>query len=138
MPFDIPHGPSIDIAKARDLLAAAEAEATKHNWKMAIAVVDPNGDLVAFEKMDDTQLASGAIAQNKARSAARFRRATAVFYDAVETGHPYVSTFDPLLVAAPGGFPLVENGKVIGAVGCSGGAGVQDAIVCKAAVAKIH
>jgi glc operon protein GlcG len=55
-----------------------------------------------------------------------------VFYNAFETGHPYIGTLDPTLTASPGGFPLVEGGKLIGAVGCSGGTGDQDALICKA------
>jgi glc operon protein GlcG len=138
MPFNIPYGTTIDLARAKELAAVAEAEAKKHNWKMAISVVDPAGDLIYFEKIDDTQLVSVTVSQHKARTAARFRRPTAVFYDAMETGHPYVSTLDPELAASPGGFPLVENGKLIGAIGCSGGAGVQDAVVCKAAADKVQ
>lgn len=138
MPFYIPYGQSIDLAKARELAAIAEAEAIKHNWKMAISVVDPSGDLVFFEKIDDTQLASVIVSQKKARTAALYRRPTAAFYDAMETGHPSVATLDPVPVGSPGGFPLVENGKMIGAIGCSGGAGVQDAVVCKAAVDTLH
>jgi uncharacterized protein GlcG (DUF336 family) len=72
------------------------------------------------------------VSQGKARTAARFRRETRVFYNAYETGHAYVATLDPLLVASPGGFPLVEDGKMIGAIGCSGGTGDQDAATCKA------
>jgi glc operon protein GlcG len=132
MPFDIPFGTSIGSEQAKQLLAAAEGEAKKRGWKMNIAVVDPHGDLVAFERMDGAQLASIAISQGKARTAARFRRESRVFYNAYETGHPYVSTLDPTLVASPGGFPLVEGGKIIGAIGCSGGTGDQDAATCKA------
>lgn len=138
MPFNLPIGTSIGLAQAKELVAAAEAEATKRNWKMGIAIVDPAGELVFFEKMDDTQFASIAISQAKARTAARFRRATAVFYDLIETGHLSVSAIDPTLVAVPGGFPLVENGKLIGGIGCSGAASVQDAVVCKAALEKLH
>lgn len=138
MPFDVPYGPSIDVAKARDLIAAAEAEAQKHDWKMNIAVVDPNGDLVAFERMDDAQLASITVSQEKARTAARYRRPTAVWYDAIQTGEVYIPTLDPQLVASPGGFPLISGGKLIGAIGCSGGASLQDAVVCKAALAKLQ
>jgi uncharacterized protein GlcG (DUF336 family) len=138
MPFYIPYGPSIDLAKAKQLAAAAEAEAVKHNWKMAISVVDPSGDLVFFEKIDDTQLASVTVAQRKASTAALYRRPTAVFYDALETGHPSAATLDPHPVASAGGFPLVEGGKMIGAIGCSGGAPVQDAAVCKAAADTLH
>lgn len=132
MPFDIPYGMSIGLDRAKQVTAAAEAEAKKRNWKMNIAVVDTNGELVQFERMEGAQIASGSIALGKARTAARFRRETRVFYNAYETGHPYVATLDPTLIASPGGFPLVEGGKVIGAVGCSGGTGDQDAAVCKA------
>jgi len=137
MPFYIPIGPSIDLAKAKELAAAAEAEAVKHNWKMAIAIADPAGELLLFEKMDDTQFASITVSQAKARTAARFRRPTSAFYDAIETGHPSIAAIDPTITAIPGGIPLVENGKLIGAIGCSGGASVQDAVVCKAAADKL-
>ena len=137
MPFDIPYGIAIDLDTAKRLLAVAEAEAKKHDWKMNIAVVDMHGDLLAFERMDGAQFASIAIAQNKARTSARFRRETRVFYNQFETGHAYVGTLDAELVAAPGGFPLVEGGKLVGAIGCSGGTGDQDAAVCKVAADTI-
>jgi glc operon protein GlcG len=131
MPFDIPYGTSIGLDKAKQVLAAAEAEALKKNWKMNIAVVDTNGELVLFERMEGAQIASGAISTNKARTAARFRRETRVFYNAYETGHNFAGTLDPTLTASPGGFPLVEGGKLIGGIGCSGGTGDQDAAICK-------
>jgi glc operon protein GlcG len=131
MPFDIPYGQSIGLEHAKEVVAAAEAEAKKRNWKMNIAVVDTNGELVQFERMEGAQIASGPISVGKARTAARFRRESRVFYNAYETGHGYVATLDPTLVASPGGFPLVEGGKLIGAVGCSGGTGDQDATICK-------
>jgi uncharacterized protein GlcG (DUF336 family) len=131
MPFDIPYGQSIGLERAKQVMAAAEAEAKKRNWKMNIAVVDTNGELVQFERMEGAQIASGTISVGKARTAARFRRESRLFYNAFETGHGYVSTLDPTLVASPGGFPLVEGGKLIGAVGCSGGTGDQDATICK-------
>jgi glc operon protein GlcG len=131
MPFDIPYGQSIGLERARQVLDAAEAEAKKRNWKMNIAVVDTNGELVHFARMEGAQIASGTISIGKARTAARFRRESRLFYNAYETGHSYAGTLDPTLVASPGGFPLVEGGKLIGAVGCSGGTGDQDAAVCK-------
>ena len=131
MPFDIPYGQSIGLEKAKQVMAAAEAEAKRRNWKMNIAVVDTNGEIVMFERMEGAQIASGTISIGKARTAARFRRESRAFYNAFETGHAYVSTLDPTLVASPGGFPLVEGGKLIGAVGCSGGTGDQDAAICK-------
>jgi len=131
MPFDIPYGLSIDEAKAKQALQAAADVARKRNWKMNIAVVDTHGELVAFLRMDGAQVASVNIAIGKARTAARFRRPTQIFYNVFEGGHPYLSTLDHDLVASPGGFPLIEGGKLIGAIGCSGGTGDQDAAVCK-------
>jgi glc operon protein GlcG len=131
MPFDIPYGVSIGLERAKQVMAAAEAEAKKRNWKMNIAVVDTNGELVHFSRMEGAQIASVPISIGKARTAARFRRESRVFYNAYETGHSYIATLDPGLVASPGGFPLVEGGKLIGAVGCSGGTGDQDAAICK-------
>ena len=131
MPFDIPYGQSIGLERAKQVMAAAEAEAKKRNWKMNIAVVDTNGELVQFERMEGAQIASGPISIGKARTAARFRRESRLFYNVFEGGHGYISTLDPGLVASPGGFPLVEGGKLIGAVGCSGGTGDQDAAICK-------
>ena len=131
MPFDIPYGQSIGLEHAKQVMAAAEAEAKKRNWKMNIAVVDTNGELVHFSRMEGAQIASGSISVGKARTAARYRRESRLFYNAFETGHPYVGTLDPTLVASPGGFPLVDGGKLIGAIGCSGGTGDQDALICK-------
>lgn len=132
MPFDIPYGVSIGLERAKQVMAAAEAESKKRNWKMNIAVVDTNGELVHFARMEGAQIASVPISIGKARTAARFRRESRVFYNQFETGHGYISTLDPTLVASPGGFPLIEGGKLIGAVGCSGGTGDQDTAVCKA------
>ncbi|HEY4801632.1 MAG TPA: heme-binding protein [Paraburkholderia sp.] len=137
IPYDIPYGSPVALDVAKHLLALAEAEARKHDWKMNIAVVDPHGELVAFERMDGAQYASVEISQNKARTSARFRRETRVFYNQFESGHSYIATFGPSLVASPGGFPLIEDGKVIGAIGCSGGTGDQDAEVCKAAASAV-
>jgi glc operon protein GlcG len=136
MPFDIPYGSEINLDRANRLIAAAEMEARKHNWKMAIAVVGPTGDLVSFQRMDGTQLASVPIAQDKAVAAARFRRPTKVFADAMEAGHAYVLSLRGA-VASPGGFPLVESGKIIGAIGCSGGVGAQDAATCQAGAEQV-
>jgi glc operon protein GlcG len=130
-PFDIPYGTPINLETAQKLIVAVEAEAAKHRWKLNIAVVDTHGDLVAFGRMDGAQLASISISQGKARTAARYRRESRAFYNAFEGGHGYVATLDPTLIASPGGFPLVEGGKLVGAIGCSGGTGDQDAAACK-------
>jgi glc operon protein GlcG len=132
VPFDIPYGPSIGLERAKQVMAAAEAEAKKRNWKENIAVVDTNGDLVHFSRMEGAQIGGGLVAVRKASTSARYRRESRAFYNVMETGHPYIATLDPNIVASPGGFPLIEGGKLIGAIGCSGGTGDQDATTCKA------
>lgn len=132
MPFNTPYGTSITLDQARKVIAAAEAESKKRGWAHGIAVADPSGDLVLLVKMDGAQNAASKIAEGKARTAALFRRPGKVFFDAVEGGHSYVMSLLPGLVAADGSFPIIENGKVIGAIGASGGTGAQDAIVAKA------
>ena len=132
MPFDIPYGPSITLEKAKAVATAAAAEAAKHKWKLNIAVVGPAGDLKYFERMDDAQLGSVEISQDKARASARFRRPTKAFADAINGGSPATLSLRGI-VASEGGIPLVEGGKLIGAIGCSGGTGAQDGVTCKAA-----
>ncbi len=133
-PFDIPNGTPINLETAKKLIAAVEAEAFRHRWKLNIADVDPNGDLIHFSRMDGAQLASIDISQGKARTAARYRRETRVFFNAIESGRSYVATLDPTLIASPGGLPLIKEGKLVGAIGCSGGTGDQDDAACKVAV----
>ena len=136
MPFDIPYGNSITADRAADIVKAVVAEATKspRNWKLAISVVDTHGELVYFNKMDNTQQGSVVISQNKARTAARYRRPTQIFNNVMQTpAGGYIATLEsPPPTASPGGIPLVEGGKIIGAVGCSGATGDQDAVACKA------
>jgi glc operon protein GlcG len=131
MPFDIPYGTAITLDHAKQVAEAAMAEAAKHKWKLNIAVVGPGGDLKYFVRMDDAQLGSIEISQHKARAAARYRRQTKIFQDAVDGGHPYLLSLDGI-IASEGGFPLVQGGKLIGAIGCSGGTGGQDGVACKA------
>ncbi|MBO0710374.1 MAG: heme-binding protein [Acetobacteraceae bacterium] len=132
MPFDIPYGTPIGIGLAKQVAGAAVAEMGRHhNWKMAVAVVDPSGGLVYFEKADGTQIASVRIAQQKARVAAQFRRPTKVFADAVASSGG-VGVLSLGVVASEGGIPLVEQGKLVGAIGVSGGIATQDGAVAKA------
>ena len=137
MPFDVPYGPPISLERAQAAINAAVAEAKKRDWKMNVAVVDPGGNLVAFQRMDGAQLASIQIAEHKARAAATFRRETKVFEDGIQLNDfNYLLTLDGV-IASRGGIPLVEQGKLIGAVGCSGGTNSQDEVVCKAGAAVI-
>ena len=137
MPFNIPYGAPIAVEAAKIAVEAAAADAARRGWKLAIAVVSPSGDLTYYMKMNDTQLASSEISVAKARSAARFRRPTAVFFEAMENGHPYVAALSPDVVASPGGIPIVVNGEIIGAIGCSGATGAQDAVACQAGLDAI-
>jgi glc operon protein GlcG len=130
-PPAIPHGAPITLEQARYAAAAAEAEARKHGWSMAIAVAELSGALVYFLKMDNTQYGSIKIAQAKAETAAQFRRPTKMFTDALADGHMFFLTFAGIS-AAPGGLPILADGKLIGAIGVSGGSGHQDDVVAKA------
>jgi uncharacterized protein GlcG (DUF336 family) len=136
MPFNIPYGMSIGVDHAHEVISAAVAEAKKRGWPMNISVVDGGGNLVAFERMDGAQLASIDISQHKARTAARFRRETKAFELGINSGTNSLITLDGV-IGSRGGIPLVEGGKLIGAIGVSGGTGSQDEVIAKAGAALI-
>ena len=137
MPFDVPYGAPIPLERAESAIHAAVAEAKKHNWKLNIAVTDSGGNLVAFERMDGAQLASIQISEHKARAAVTFRRETKAYENAVQINNmSYVTTLDGV-IASRGGIPIVVDGKLVGAIGCSGGAGSQDEVVCKAGMESL-
>jgi uncharacterized protein GlcG (DUF336 family) len=131
----MPYGPTIDGERARRAAEAAVAEARLNGWQMAIAIVDPGGFLVFFEKMDDTQVGSVRVAIDKARSAALFKRPTKAFQDALAgpAGVKILSLRHA--IASEGGLPLVSDGRIIGAIGVSGGTSEQDGH-CAAAAAR--
>jgi glc operon protein GlcG len=138
MPFNAPYGAPISLARAQAAISAAIGEAEKRGWAVNVAVVDSGANLVAFARMDGAQLASISIAEHKARTAASFRRPTKVFEDAVQkSDYKYVLTIDGV-IASRGGIPLIEDGKLIGAIGCSGGAGSQDEVACTVGAATIN
>jgi len=138
MPFATPYGAPIPLAKAQAAIQAAMAEASKRGWAMNIAVVDSGGNLVSFLRMDDAQLGSIPIAQHKARVAARYRRPTKALEDGVQKADlKYLLTLDDV-IASRGGIPLIEDGKIIGAIGCSGGTGSQDEATCTVGAALIN
>ena len=129
------YGSSIQMASAKRAAAAAIAEAQRNGWTMAVAVVDGAGDLVYFEKMDDTQTGSVDVSIAKARSAARFKRPTKIFQDSL------TATPDGLRIlgidgAVPveGGVPLVVAEQIVGAIGVSGGTSAQDGQCAKCGV----
>jgi glc operon protein GlcG len=136
MPFDVPYGAPISLDRAQEVVSAALAEAKKHDWKINFAVVDSGGNLVAFARMDGAQLASIAISEHKARTATTFRRETKALEGAIQGGNTYLLSLDGV-IGSRGGVPLVADGKLIGAIGASGGTGSQDEICAKAGAALI-
>lgn len=125
------YGPSITITQAKKIAAGILAECAKNQWNVAVAIVDPHGSLVYFERMENTQYASMDIAIGKAKSAATYRRPTRAFVDAINKGSPATATL-PAVFASPGGVPIMVDGKVIGASGVSGVTGDQDEQCAKA------
>jgi glc operon protein GlcG len=136
MPFDVAYGAPISLDRAQEVIAAALAEAKKHDWKLNLAVVDSGGNLVAFARMDGAQLGSIAVSEHKARAAVSFRRETKAFESAIQGGNAYILSVEGV-IGARGGIPLIENGKLIGAIGVSGGTGSQDEVCAKAGAATI-
>jgi glc operon protein GlcG len=128
-----PYGMSVSSETAKKAAAAALAEARKNNWTMAAAIVDTSGDLVFFEKVDGTQAASTLIAVDKARSAVRFKRPTKALQDVLAAGGEGLRML-ALQGAVPveGGIPLILDGKIVGAIGVSGGTSPQDGQCAKA------
>jgi uncharacterized protein GlcG (DUF336 family) len=129
------YGSSVNHETARKVVAAAIADAKRQSLPMAVAVVDTAGQLVAFERMDNTQTASILVSQDKAVSAAMYRRPTKAFQDLVAGGGVGLRVLTLRNAnAVEGGLPLVVDGKIIGAIGVSGGSSDQDGVVAKAGV----
>jgi uncharacterized protein GlcG (DUF336 family) len=126
-----PYGPPITLDNAKKVAAVALAEARKSNWTMAVAVVDPNGTLIYYEKMDNTQNGSAKVAVDKARSAALFKRSTKAFADRIATGNAGVLAVEGA-VPVEGGVPLVMEGKIVGAIGLSGDTSEHDGLCAQA------
>ena len=138
IPFDVPYGFPISLDRAQAVIHAAVEEATKRNWKMNVAVADSGGNLLAFQRMDGAMLASIQIAEHKGRAAVTVRRPTKIFEDGINLMHlNYLLAFDGI-IASRGGIPLIEDGKIIGAIGCSGGTDSQDEVVSEAGAAVVN
>jgi len=128
------YGPPIGVENAKKIAVVALAEAKKNNWYMAVAVVDPSGTLVYYEKMDNTQTGSATVAIEKARTAAMFKRPTKVFEDAVAGGGAGLRALRvPGVTPVEGGIPLIIDDKIVGAVGVSGDSSDHDGMCAKAA-----
>jgi uncharacterized protein GlcG (DUF336 family) len=129
----VPYGAPIPLAEAKRVLIAAQAEAVRNNWNVAIAIVDSGGHLVAFERMDSTQHGSVAVAQEKARSAAAYRRPSKAFQDSLAKGGDGVRVLHlPGAIAVEGGLPIIVGGKLVGAIGVSGVTSEQDGRIAAA------
>src|SRR6266852_9506404 len=128
-----PYGVPISLENAKKAAAPALAEAEKNHWNMAVAIVDPSGNLVYYEKMDNTQLGSANVAIDKARSAALFKRPTKALQDALAAGGEGLRLLRVQgAVPVEGGIPLVMDGKIVGGIGVSGATSTQDAQCAKA------
>lgn len=130
-----PYGAPITLEQAKKIMAGAEAESKKNNWSMVITILDSGGHTVMTQRLDGTQLGSLEVARDKAWSAVAFRRPTKVFEDLVAQGGANLRLLK-LNGANPieGGIPIVVDGKIIGAVGVSGGSAPQDGQVAKAGI----
>ena len=133
------YGPTITLAQAQKIAAGVRAEAAKNHWHEAVAIVEPNGALVYFAKMEDTQYGSIKVALNKATSAALFRRPTKVFHDLIAKGaeNTYLLQLEGAN-SVPGGIPIMAGGKIIGGLGCSGETGDQDIQMCQAGLKALQ
>ena len=128
-----PYGLAVTLDNAKKAAAPAIAEPRRNNWMMAVAIVDPAGDLVYFEKMDGTQNGSVVVAIAKARSAALFKRPTKAFQDTVAAGGDGLRILRlENAVPVEGGIPLLMDGKIVGGIGLSGGTSQQDGQCAKA------
>lgn len=135
---DLPYGAPIPLADAKRVLAAAQAEALKNKWNVAVTIVDSGGHLVAFERMDTTQTGSIEVSLEKARTAAAFRRPSKVFQDLVAAGGEGLRALKlPGALPIEGGLPLVLGGKIVGAIGVSGVTSAQDGQIAAAGVAAL-
>ena len=128
------YGPAVGVENAKKIAAVALAEAKKNNWYMAVAVVDPSGTLVYYEKMDNTQTGSANVSIEKARTAALFKRPTKVFDNAVTGGGAGLRVLAlPGAIPIEGGIPLIIDDKIVGAIGVSGDSSDHDGMCAKAA-----
>jgi uncharacterized protein GlcG (DUF336 family) len=136
LPAQLATKKALTLGAAREIAAAAEAEAVKNKWNVVIAVVDDGGHLVYLERMDETQIGSVEVAQEKARTAVRFKRPSKALEDAVTGGRNVVLRL-PGALPVEGGLPLSADGKIIGAIGVSGVTSQQDGQIAAAGAAAL-
>jgi glc operon protein GlcG len=135
----LPYGPPLGLAQAKKMMAAAEAEAGRNGWPVAIVIVDSAADIVLLAKLDNTQHSSGAIATGKAMTAVNFRRPTKMFQDGIAKGGEGLRFLAvPGVTPLEGGFPIVVDGQIVGGIGVSGVLSPQDVQVAQAGLAAIE
>lgn len=128
-----PYGPAITLEMAKRAMAAAELEAAKNSWQVAITILDSGGNMVMFHKIDNAQLSAATVSEGKARTALEFKRPSKALDDAIAAGGAgmrllALKDITPL----EGGLPVIVDGRIIGAIGVSGSLSSQDAQVAKA------
>ncbi len=134
----VPYGAPINLATAKKVMAAAEAEAKKNDWSVVIAIVDGGGHLVLLERLDNTQWGSVEIAQRKALTAAKFRRPTRFWEERIAKGGVDLKLLKINGFPMEGGLPIMHKGRVIGAIGVSGVTSKQDAQIGRAGIAALE
>ena len=130
-----PYGTPIGIESARKVMAAAEAEASKNNWSVVIAIIDSGGHVVMIHRHDNVQLSSIELSQGKAKTALMFKRPSKVLDDAISSGgagQRFLALKD--IVPLEGGIPIVIDGKIVGSIGVSGVLSAQDAQIARAGI----
>jgi glc operon protein GlcG len=134
--MQLPTKPVLTLDVAKQIAAAAEAEAIKNSWPVAVSIVDPAGQLIYFQKIDDTQIGSVEVSIAKARCAALFKRPSKALADVVTGGNVGMMSL-PGSIPVEGGVPLYVDGQIVGAIGISGVMSNQDGIVAQAGVAAL-
>ena len=130
-----PYGPNITLAAAKQVAAAAAAKATEMKVNVVIAIVDTGAQLVYLERFDVVQWGSNEVAIHKAKASVMYKRPTLALENAVKANVHYL-TLDGIS-AIEGGVPIIQDGKIIGSIGISGGSSQQDGIIAGAGAAVI-
>jgi uncharacterized protein GlcG (DUF336 family) len=131
-----PYGPNINLATAKKVASAAAEEAAKLKINVVIAIVDTGGNIVYLERFDVVQWGSLDVALHKAKCSVQYKRPTKALEDTIAKGNMNYLTLDGIM-AIEGGVPIIQDGKIIGAIGVSGGSSAQDGEVAKAGAAMV-
>lgn len=129
--------PALTLEDARAMAAAAEAEAVKNGWAVAIAIVDDGGHLLWLQRLDGAAPISSQIASAKARTAALGRRESRLYEEMINQGRVSFLSAPGLEGLLEGGVPVVVDGHCVGAVGVSGVKSTEDAQIARAGIAAL-